>query len=881
MIPRLYRVLCRLFPPDFRESYGDEVAEVFRQLWQEAPGVRRRLRVAARSFARLPLALAADWWSYWTEPDRRRSRRTHRSLSMMEWPRHVRYAIRTLVKTPSFTWSAVLLVGLGVGAVTTIFTLVDHILLRPLPYPDSERLITVEEGSHSGPLFREMQQLSGVELWGAGYDQDVNLTGEGSPQRLLEARVSRDFFTVLGADAVRGRLLGEDDFAAASAIVVSGGTWRRVWGGDPDLVGRTVTVDGQPATVIGILDQSFQSPEAIVGRDVDLWRPIDWSDPGFSSHERWQLQVVGRLRSGSVVPSVQAEMDGLMDRMALVHDNYRTLDESGPRYLPVRRLEDATVEGVRAGLGLLMGAVALLLLVACANVAHLFLARGLGRHREMAIRRALGADTGTLVRQLMVESALVGLAGGLVGLLIAMAGLRAFLALNPTALPREAAVGLDPRVLGFALLTSLATAFVFGLLPALKAVRRDVGRELRGTTRTSTLGRGVSAMRSGLVVAEVALSLVLVASAGLLLRSFITVQTQDPGFELAHVWTIPLTPREVATPEEYRLAMEEIRSALMTVPGVQSAGYGLTVPLEMTGGRRCCWRSTVRTEDESAEFGPWLHPVSEGFFQTFSIPVLYGAVWPPADAGSQPAPAVISEGMAMEMFGDARAAIGQRLSMNSADMIVVGVSGNTRHYGLDADPDDALYLPIESLPFTIPLAHIAVKVTPGASAGVGRRLREAVWAASPNLPVPVVRSMDEWLRLGTASRRFDSALFGSFGIVALLLAAGGLYGTLLYVAGQRRRELAIRLALGASKRTIERRVLQGGVAVAVLGVALGLGGSWATARFLESRLWGVERSDPLALSGAAALLLLTALLASWLPARRAARTDPLETLKAE
>ncbi len=545
---------------------------------------------------------------------------------MSEWPRHLRYAIRTLWKAPAFTWSAVLLVGLGVGAVTTIFTLVDHVLLRPLPYPAADRLIMVDEGSHSGPLFREMERLSGVEVWGAGYDQDVNLTGEGAPQRLLEARVSRDFFRVLGAAAVRGRLLAEDDFSAASAIVVSAGAWRRVWGSDPDLVGRTVTVDGQSASVIGILDPAFQSPEAVIGRDVDLWRPIDWSDPGFSSHERWQLQVVGRLRPAVTVTDVQSQMDALMERMAPVHDNYTTEDGT-PRYLPVRELQDATVEGVRAGLGLLMGAVALLLLVACANVAHLFLARGLGRHREMAIRRALGAETGSLVRQLMVESALVGAGGGLLGILIANGGLRAFLTLNPTALPRQATVGLDPRVLGFAIVTSLATAFVFGLLPALKAVRRDVGEELRGTTRTSTIGRGVTAMRSGLVVVEVALSLVLVASAGLLLRSFVTVRTQDPGFELAGVWTLPLTPREIGTPEEYVLAMEEVRVALAQVPGVASAAYGLTVPLEMTGGRRCCWRSSVHTDDESAEFGPWIHPVSVGFFETFSIPILHGSLW--------------------------------------------------------------------------------------------------------------------------------------------------------------------------------------------------------------------------------------------------------------
>ena len=355
----------------------------------------------------------------------------------------------------------------------------------------------------------------------------------------------------------------------------------------------------------------------------------------------------------------------------------------------------------------------------------------------MAIRRALGAGTRTLVGQLMVESVLVGLAGGLVGIGLATVGLRTFLSLNPSALPREAAVALDPRVFSFAVAVSLLTALVFGLLPALKAVRRDLAGELRGASRTSTVGRGIHTLRSGLVVAEVALSLVLVASAALLLRTFLEVQTQDPGFETADVWTVPLTDREVTTPDEYRLAMEDVRRSLEQVPGVQVASYGLTVPMEETGGSRCCWRSTVRTEDESAEAGPWIHPVSLGFFETFSIPILRGRAWSESDAGLDPYPAVLSENAAVELFGTMDAALGQSLTMNSGSMTVVGVAENTRHYGLDADPEPALYLPIEALPFPIPLAHMAVKMAPGAGAGAARSLRQAVWNASPNVPVPV------------------------------------------------------------------------------------------------------------------------------------------------
>ena len=727
-----------------------------------------------------------------------------------------------------------------------------------------------------------MQRLPSVELWGAAFDQDVNLTGQGNPQQLTEGRVSEDFFTVLGARTQRGRLLGVEDFEAADAVVLTASAWRRIWGQDPEIVGTSIQVDGRPVVVVGILEDAFSTPEALVDSGVDIWRPIDWLDQGFSSHERWSLEVVGRMRAGLPLGTLQSEMDALMERMAPVHDNYLDREGVGPRYLPVATLAESTVRGVRSGLGLLMGAVGLLLLVACANVAHLFLARGLGRHREMAIRRALGAETGTLVNQLLVESALVGLAGGALGVLLAGVGLRSFLILSPEALPRQATIGLDPRVLGFAIAVSLATAVVFGLLPALQAVRREVGDELRGSGRATTSGRGVRALRSGLVVAEVALSLVLVASAALLLRSFMQVQTQEPGFEIAGVWTVPLTPRGTETAEEYRLAMEEVRSSLSEVPGVQSATYGLTMPLEMTGGSRCCWRSTVQTEDESVEASPWLHPVSDGFFETFSVPLAQGRVWTQAEVGAEPTPVVLSRTLAAEFFGDARSALNRTLKMRSGTQLtVVGVAEDTRHYGLDADPEPALYLSIEAMPFTIPMAHMAVRMAPGSEAGAGRALREAVWRAAPDLPVPIVRSMEEWSEIGTAGRRFDSALFGSFGVIAMLLAAGGLYGTLLYVAAQRRREVAIRLALGASRRTIEQWVLRGGVAVALVGIVIGLGASWGAARYLESRLWGVERGDPLALAGAALLLLATAAVASWLPARRAGRTNPLETLNAE
>ena len=880
---RAYGLLLRFFPPDFRRQDRDDATRLLRALLDDVGSPTERSRLILRCFVRLPWAVARDWGSYLTDSGRRASGTTQPNMAMRLLDlRSFRHALRSLWKAPAFTWTTVLLIALGVGAVTTIFTLVDHVLLRPLPYPDADRLVTVENGSHSGPLFREMETLASVERWAAGTNLDVNLIGEGRPQRLAEARVSSDFFDLLGAVAQRGRLLDGPDFAVTNRVVVSAGAWRRIWGEDPSLVGRSIEIDGDAATVVGVLSAEFQPPEAIVGESVDIWRPIDWANPQFDSHERWALEVVGRLRDGASPADADTETQAMMTRMAGVHENYTT-DDGTPRAIPVVSLAESTVRGVRSGLGLLMGAVGLLLLVACANVAHLFLARGLARRREMGIRRALGAPTSSLVGQLAAESLVVGAAGGIGGLALAAIGLRTFLSLNPEALPRGAEVGLDLRVLGFAALLSVATTLVFGLLPATRAIGRGHDA-VAGGTRAATSGRGAAALRRGLIVAEVALSLVLVASAGLLLRTFAEVRSQDPGLDVEGVVTIPLTPRGITTPAEYRTAMDEVRESLARVPGVRSADYGLTVPLERVGGSRCCWRTNVRGPDDGSEVTPWFHPVSAGFIDTFGIPLLHGRGWTDAEATATPIPVVANEELARQLFGSAESALNRRFTRGEGErawsMIITGVTVNTRYYGLDAPPEPAAYIPIEFLPFPSSTAHMAVKVL-GSDPGLPTRLREAVWAAAPALPVPVVRPMEEWLNRDTAQRRFDTALFGSFGLIALLLSAGGLYGTLLYIARQRRRELAIRLALGASKRRIERWMLSGGMAVAGAGVVFGLLGSWGAARLLESRLWGVDRTDPTALLGAAGILLTVACLASWLPARWAGQTDPLEALNAE
>lgn len=886
-VVRAYRWLSRLLPPDMREDRADLV-RTFADLWEDARTngtPAGRAAAALRAFPALGRVVAVEWIEFLgaRSAPGRREQATDLGRGGMGFVRNVRFALRTLRKAPAFSFTTVLLVAVGVGAVTTIFTLVDHVLLRPLPYPDADRLVAVDQGSFQGPLYHEFEKMHTVEEWAGAWSDRANLVGSGDPVRLDQALVTGDFFSMFGARAQRGRLFDPADFQRPDVAVLDAGAWARIWGNDPDVVGRTLQLDGRTVTVVGVMESSFTPPEPLVGQRVDIWLPLDWTVEELGSHEIQVLQVAGRMADGVSVPAVQQELDALMTRMAEVHRNYTERDGT-PRELPVLPLADQTVRNVRTGLGLLMGAVALLLLVACANVAHLFLARGLGRTREMAVRRAMGAGTGSLTAQLLVESLVVGLTGGVLGTGIAYVGIRAFVAVNPTALPRQGSLTMDVRVLVFAVVVSALTSLAFGLLPALRSVRGELADELRGAGRTSTSSRSVGLLRNGLVSAEVALSLVLVAGAGLLLRSFITVRSQETGFAVAHVWTVPLNLPNPSGPDEYREVMDEVTRQASRIPGVRAAAYGLTAPMDRVGGSRCCWGNALEVpgrEKNERALNSMIHPVTYRYFETLEIELVAGRSWTESEGGTLPTPVVVNETYAREIAGSVEAAVGMTVTFRDQPTSVVGVARDNRHYGLDQEIGNQFYVPMEILPFPIPLATLIVRVDAASERSLPQALREAVWAAAPSLPVTTVRSMREAVDESTAGRRFESMIFGAFATVALLLAAGGLYGTLLYMAGQRKREMGIRLALGASRGRIEAAMLRTGLGLGVVGVVLGLGGAWMANRLLESRVWGVGRGDPWSLGGAAAILLLTAALASWLPARRAGRVDPLETLRVE
>jgi predicted permease len=885
---RLYRALIRLLPRHVREQDGREMA---RALDDQIAAARAPSAVLWRALIRFPMVLALEWRDVLFAGRVPAAPVPSRGSRMENIRRMIRQGARGLARTPAFSLSVILLLGVGVGSVSAIFAVVDHVLLRPLPYPDADRLVMIGDVPESIPAVRDLQAMRSIEAWGAATTSTANLTDQGDPLRIRQAVVTDGFFPLFGARAFIGRLLQPADSQVANTAVLSHGMWVRVFGGDPNVVGRTIRLDDAPITVVGVLDPSFALPEAMVGPTVDVWRPLDPTAEYMTKRDYWMFNVTGRVRAVATIPQARKEATRIAnDRAKAFPERY----VEGGRIigLPLRTLREATTGNVEQPLRLLLGAVSLLLLVACANVTHLFLARGVGRSREMAVRRALGARTGSLVAQLLIESGMLGVAGAMIGVVIAYAGVRAFLVLTPDGLPRATTIGVDARVLLFAGGVGVLTALVFGMMPALRLARLGSGGSdpLRDSGRTLTGSRGAHRLRSALVVAEVAVSLVLVAQAGWLLRGFIRVSRVDMGFRTSGIVEIPLsipTPRraaagaESASTEEWHRRMEALAKSLARTRGVHEVGFGLTMPLQWVGSARCCWstRPTFAGKERPAQSSA-AHPVSDNFFDVFAIGFIAGQAWTPGTAVAAPYPAVISEQLASRVYGGARAALGARFALNQTDFRIVGVVRDTRHYGADQPHGTALYIPAIATPFPPDFATIAVR-TDRTDDALAADLRTAIWRAEPRLPVPAINPVVDLARRDSAHRRFDAVLFGTFSVVALLLVAGGLAGTLLYMVSVQRRNLGIRLALGATPRALERRVLTSGVGLAAIGVIIGTIGAWFAGRLIESRLYGVEARDAGTLGLAVSVLMLVALVSSWVPARRAAMTNPIESLRGE
>ncbi|MBU8898894.1 ABC transporter permease [Corallococcus sp. M34] len=806
----------------------------------------------------------------------------------------LRFALRALLKNRVFTGVAVLTLALGIGVNTAIFTVVDATLLRPLPYPEPDRLVDLWEirplsgefgrSQASYPNFLDYQsQTELFSSFGAylGFQQLVSM-GSGAAEMLPMAVVSGDFFKTLGTRPALGRLLNaaDDQDGSERVAVISHGMWQRRFGGRADVLGKTFTLKGTPYSIVGVVSPEYQFA---LSSPVEAWVPqrnLLPDDMKTRRSLRW-VKVLGRLAPGVSRELAQTKLRELAARLATEYPAANT-----NLSIELTPLRDEVVGPVRPLLLLMLGAVGLVLLIACGNVANLMLARAASRQREMAIRQALGAGRGRLVQQLLTESLLLAVLGGCLGLLCAQWGLEVLLSAIPAqqlaVMPYLSELSLDGRVLGFTAGVSILTGVLFGLVPALTGSRADVRGALQAAAPNAS-GSARSKLRRALVVAEVALALVLLVGAGLLLKSMTRMMAVDPGFERQDLLTgyLVLPQGKYQAPGEASDLMARLVDQLQARPDVQGAAFVSRLPLS-NGGNTARYVILGRPpgapgQDNEAFF----RTVSTGYFQTLKVPLVRGRFFAQADGTDAPKVVIINQALAARLF-PGQDPVGQSLrltfSPTQPPREIVGVVANENMESLDAVASPAMYVPIaQDDPDN---AFLAVRLRRGAT-GMAATLLATVKAENPELVLVDVRTLDE--RVETSSsvflRRYPTLVVGAFASVALLLALVGVYGVIAYSIAQRTREISIRLALGARRVDVLSMVVREGAGMALMGVGLGLVGALALGRVLQRVLFGVDASDPLVLAGGAVLLVLMAVLASYLPARRASRVEPAEALR--
>jgi putative ABC transport system permease protein len=800
----------------------------------------------------------------------------------------VRYAARMLWKNPGFTAVAVIALALGIGANTEIFSVVNTVLLRPLPYTDPEQLVMVwEDASRQGyprdtPAaanfvdWRDQNSVfSGMAAMASAY---LNLTGVGDPERLQGQLVSASLFPLLGVEPQLGRVFtaAEDQPGAPNVVLLSHRLWQRRFGGDPAIVGKTLSLSGQTYTVVGVMPARFQFPE----KDVDLWVPIAFSAAAAANRNRHYLEVIARLKPGVTLPQAQSEMTTIGARLQQQYPQSNT--DVG---VAVTSLHEHVVGDIKPALLILLGAVGLVLLIACANVANLLLARAAIRQKEIALRVALGARRWRLLRQFLTESVLLATLGGLLGLAIAFAGLLLLASFIPENIAQAREISLDVKVLGFTLLVSLVTGLVFGLAPAIQALRMNQGETLKEGGRDSVTGRSGKRLRGLLVMAEVAVSLVLLIAAGLLINSFLRLRNIDPGFKVDHLLTMKI---ELPEPKYEAFAQRaafytDLVQRVQSLAGVRSAAVTTNVPLYRQGN------STSVQLEGKPQPPPGQEPIvvtriiSPSYFDTMSIPLLAGRKLTDQDTETTPNAVVISETMARR-FWPGEEAIGKRLAAGrartDADWIqVVGIVKDVRQFQLNAEPRPQMYVSYRQADFFAP-EDLVVK-TDVEPASLAAAVRKVVWEIDKDQPVSNIKTMEEILGDSIARQRFSMLLLGVFAGVALLLAAVGIYGVMSYSVAQRTHEIGIRMALGAQTGAVLKLAVGYGLKLVVAGVLIGLVAAFVLTRLMSTLLFGVTPTDPATFALISLLLIAVAALASYIPARRATKVDPLIALRYE
>jgi putative ABC transport system permease protein len=803
----------------------------------------------------------------------------------------LRHAARRMSRQPGFTAICALVLALGIGASTAIFSVVHPILFESLPYPHAERVVAVWDDAAGGGRLavtfgthRELVERShSFESIAVTRAWQPTMTGQVEPERLDGQRVSAAYFDVLGVAPALGRDLeaSDDRLAGAKVVILGHGLWQRRFGGDVTIVGSTIPLDGDAHLVIGVMPAGFEN---ILAPSAELWAPLQYDDSLPHEGREWghHLRMVARLRAG--IGPEQAEREvGTIARdpvAAFARPAWAALDGG----LAVRPLQDDVTDGARPVLLAILGAVLLVLAIACVNVTNLVLAQGARRRGEFALRAALGAGRARMMRQLLTESLLLAGIGGALGLAVAEFGVRAVVALSPPGLPRVDAIRIDGAVFAFATGITALIGLAVGLIPALQAARQDPRAGLQQGSQRTTGGNQWT--RRALVVAEVALALVLLVSAGLLVRSLQRLVAVSPGFEPASGLTMQVQtagrqfgqrPDDVGPTHRF---FEQALAAVRQVPGVEQAAFTSQLPLsgdldtygvQLEHGRG----------DESAD-GAFRYAVTPGYLETMGIPLRSGRRLDERDtAGAVPA-VVISESLARRQF-PGRDPLGQRVHIGPTDRpwyTVVGVVGDVKQTSLAADPSDAVYIASAQWPFTDRAMSLVVRAR-GNPAALTPAIRRAIWSVDSDQPIVRVATMEELVAATTAEKRFASILFEFFGLAALLLAATGIYGVLAGSVSERTREIGVRLALGATPRVVLGLVLRQGMTLTALGLVIGLGGAVAASRALAALLYRVSPLDPITYLGVIALLAAVSLAACVLPARRAARLHPSIALRSE
>jgi putative ABC transport system permease protein len=795
----------------------------------------------------------------------------------------IRFALRQLAKAPGFTAVALLTLAIGIGACAAIFSVVDGVLLRPLPFPEPDRVVVVREtflprlpefGVASGKYPVWQQQASSFESLAASAVDAYNLTGtSGEPVRLDAIRMTANTLPTYRVQPELGRNFSpdEDEPDRDNVVLLSHGLWQRQFGGRTDMLGQSILLDGRAFTVIGILPATSPLPS-----HVDIFTPLALDDEDRRNFGLHKTSVFGRLRVGVTVDQAQAELAVISERIG---------QQYGARGwgVMVRPMLDYAVSEVRPVLRALLGAVGLLLLIACANVANLLLARATSRSKELAVRAALGANRGRIVRQLLIESVLLSLLGGALGMLVAEGGLAALLALAPSNLPRATEVGIDARVLAFTVVLALCTGLAFGMAPAFRAAAFDLNRSLKESGRGASEGGRRQRLRGALVVAEVAVALMLLAGAGLLMHSFARLQNVSPGFrpEDAIAVTLSLPPTKYSSDAEEAAFASQAATALGALRGVTSVGVTQRLPF---GGSQEPRGLTIAGSPPvaSRDLLPITNHYTVGadYLRAMGIPLLRGRTFDARDIASGARVALVNEAVAKKLFAG-EDPIGQRISVtNGPDTWreVVGVVGDIKNQSLDGEVTFQSYEPFAQHPGT---ALTFVLRTAGPVPGLAAAIRSTIYALDPEQPVARIRPLADYVAQSIARQRFAMLLFAVFSAVAVLLAAIGIYGVMAYAVSQRANEIGIRMALGAQSGDVLRLVVGQGGRLVGLGLLVGVAAALATSRLLESMLFGVCARDPATFLAIVALLALVAAVACLLPARRASRVDPMTVLRSE